>query len=123
MVDELHKDSKDAYVDSGIWGETYGSQESEDGKDDSSSATTDAADEAAHFPILDPIHHTKMSVNEIAVYAHFIKIGDIDTKNQRFSAYVEIIARWIPEKTKLFNSFFQVCKENPFSDVSPLLEI
>ena len=50
----------------------------------------DDPDDADNFPILDPSQNEKMDVNEISVYAHFIKIGDIDTKNQRF--YSSIIS-------------------------------
>ncbi|XP_075253099.1 uncharacterized protein LOC142344885 isoform X4 [Convolutriloba macropyga] len=118
VVEELNTDSnKDGQGDSGIWRDSLdGNKPADQEDDDSSSSDSDVGDEASHFPILDPSQDAKMSVNEISVYAHFIKIGDIDTKNQRFSAFVELIARWVPEKNKLFNDFFKMCMEHPYVD-------
>ncbi|XP_063721227.1 uncharacterized protein LOC134847895 isoform X2 [Symsagittifera roscoffensis] len=119
VVEELNTDiSKDGQGDSGIWGDTNDGKNNDASDDDSSSGSeSDVVDDSDHFPILDPSQNAKMSIHEISVYAHFLKIGDIDTKNQRFSALVELIARWIPEKNKLFNDFFKVCKEQPNLDV------
>ena len=118
MLDEIPKEVKDPVHDSGFWGETLDTKSTDGSGNDLSTIDGDKANDSDNFPILDPSQNENMDVNEISVYAHFIKIGDIDTKNQRYSALVELIARWKPVKDNYFKEFFEVCREQPFSDVS-----
>ncbi|XP_063720172.1 uncharacterized protein LOC134846718 [Symsagittifera roscoffensis] len=60
------------------------------------------------IPIINPAQtgaRGELTSNEICLFVRFLKIGHIDTKNQRFVAHIEIVARWKPVYSTLFSEF------------------